>query len=247
MIFSKDKKPTKELVRIWMRHHMALGGAMIVQTFAEPSYPPTGRIQVKGLLADGRDWEMNLKYCDYEFGDTIDNLTWPMPETSIRPCEFCSHWPHPDSYALSKPIKRFEVFPETLTSVRIEERPETGLFVAALDHIMAMRDLEHRLRPAVAAPIPEAGAKRILRRIIDDLPSRRDWLDPDLERAAKELLATPPLPEGPAPDALESMNSILTGDYNGGDVEDHAIILANALKNVVGSRASQNKQGEQQP
>jgi hypothetical protein len=32
-------------------------------------------------------------------------------------------------------------------------------------------------------------AKRLLRRIIADLPQRRDWLDPQVEKAAKALLA----------------------------------------------------------
>jgi hypothetical protein len=30
---------------------------------------------------------------------------------------------------------------------------------------------------------------RILSRIIDDLPTKRDWLDPDLEKQAKEIIA----------------------------------------------------------
>lgn len=30
---------------------------------------------------------------------------------------------------------------------------------------------------------------RILARIIEDLPTKRDWLDPELEREAKEVLA----------------------------------------------------------
>jgi hypothetical protein len=30
---------------------------------------------------------------------------------------------------------------------------------------------------------------RILSRIIDDLPAKRDWLDPDLEKTAKEIIA----------------------------------------------------------
>lgn len=30
--------------------------------------------------------------------------------------------------------------------------------------------------------------KFVLKRIIDDLPVNRDWLDPDLERAAKEII-----------------------------------------------------------
>jgi hypothetical protein len=31
-------------------------------------------------------------------------------------------------------------------------------------------------------------AEFVLKQIIDSLPSRRDWLDPDIEKAAKELL-----------------------------------------------------------
>ena len=29
---------------------------------------------------------------------------------------------------------------------------------------------------------------RILERILDDIPARRDWLDPDLERVAREVI-----------------------------------------------------------
>lgn len=32
----------------------------------------------------------------------------------------------------------------------------------------------------------------VLKRIVDDLPIKRDWLDPDLEREARALLAESP-------------------------------------------------------
>jgi hypothetical protein len=34
--------------------------------------------------------------------------------------------------------------------------------------------------------------KHVLGQIVNDLPSNRDWLDPHLERYAKELLNEPP-------------------------------------------------------
>jgi hypothetical protein len=34
-------------------------------------------------------------------------------------------------------------------------------------------------------------ARAILQRIVTDLPQRRDWLDPDVEKAARNFLATP--------------------------------------------------------
>lgn len=33
-----------------------------------------------------------------------------------------------------------------------------------------------------------AALKNILKRILDDLPQNRDWLDPDLEKVARELV-----------------------------------------------------------
>lgn len=37
-------------------------------------------------------------------------------------------------------------------------------------------------------------ARAILQLIVTDLPQRRDWLDPDVEKAARNFLATP-MPE----------------------------------------------------
>lgn len=37
----------------------------------------------------------------------------------------------------------------------------------------------------------------VLKQIIDALPTRRDWLDPDVEKAARALLSAPPAAETP--------------------------------------------------
>ncbi|KVQ85513.1 hypothetical protein WK07_04245 [Burkholderia multivorans] len=52
---------------------------------------------------------------------------------------------------------------------------------------------------AAASPAAEA-AIALLRDIINSLPTRRDWLDPATERAARDLLAAPQRAQADAPD-----------------------------------------------
>ena len=71
----------------------------------------------------------------------------------------------------------------------------------SMEHAVKRRDPSHidvpveDLRRLLAAArrsreLEEAALSlaRILERILDDIPARRDWLDPDLERVAREVI-----------------------------------------------------------
>ncbi len=52
--------------------------------------------------------------------------------------------------------------------------------------IFAIAEQDANARLIAAAPTMHF----LLKRLIDELPTRRDWLDPDLERMARDILAT---------------------------------------------------------
>ena len=62
--------------------------------------------------------------------------------------------------------------------------PET----APLMHAAANESIAAMFAQGCALEVKCGDLNFVLKRFLDELPSRRDWLDPDLERIAKDLV-----------------------------------------------------------
>lgn len=103
--------------------------------------------------------------------DAATTKTTPKPEATASTVHQIVHTPGPWSYQEDSDAYTHIV------------RGPTGQHVVQFRQDMSGVS-EANARLTAAAPI----AIHLLKRIIDDLPSNRDWLDPSIEREARSLI-----------------------------------------------------------